>query len=145
MPGSSQQKILNYNAKDLYKLVLDIEKYPDFLPWCMDSRIIRDNKSKIIADLVIQYKYFNGTFRSFVNYNNKDLTISIKYTEGALKTLYTNWAFIKLKKYLTLIKFDVELRFKFIPFNKLLDRFYESIEDKIIINFEKRAAKILKK
>tara|TARA_Y100000590_G_C15498252_1_gene930520 strand:- start:257 stop:694 length:438 start_codon:yes stop_codon:yes gene_type:complete len=145
MPGSSQQKILNYNAKDLYKLVLDIEKYPDFLPWCMDSRIISDNKSKIIADLVIQYKYFNGTFRSFVNYNNKDLTISIKYTEGPLKTLYTNWAFIKLKKYQTLIKFDVELRFKFIPFNKLLDRFYESIEDKIIINFEKRAAKILKK
>ena len=145
MPGSSQQKILNYNAKDLYKLVLDIEKYPDFLPWCMDSRIISDNKSKIIADLVIQYKYFNGTFRSFVNYNNKDLTISIKYTEGPLKKLYTNWAFIKLKKYQTLIKFDVELRFKFIPFNKLLDRFYESIEDKIIINFEKRAAKILKK
>ena len=145
MTGSSQQKVLNYNANDLYKLVLDIEKYPDFLPGCTDSRIISNSESKIIADLVIQYKYFNDTFRSFVDYNNKDLTISIKYTEGPLKALYTNWEFIKLDSNKTLIKFNVDVKFKFKPFNKLLDNFYKSIEEKIMINFEKRADKILKK
>ena len=112
MPGSNQQKILNYNAKDLYNLVLDIEKYPDFLPWCTASRIISNNKGRIIADLIIQYKYFNDTFRSFVDFNNNNLTISIKYTEGPLKSLYTDWTFIKLDQGKTLIKFNVNLKFK---------------------------------
>ena len=97
MAPSKQKKILLYNSLDLYKIVLDIEKYPEFIPWCEASRIIENKNNIIIADLLIRYKYFNEKFRSFVKYNKNDLKISVEYTEGPLKTLFTNWKFISFK------------------------------------------------
>lgn len=145
MPRSSQKKILNYNAKDLFNIVLDIESYPDFLPWCSASRIINYSNNQIIADLLICYKNFNETFRSFVDFNKKDLVISVKYTEGPLKSLYTNWQFDRISNNETLIIFDLDIKFKFFPLNQLLNGFYKSIEDKMMNAFEKRASKILEK
>ena len=143
MPGSSQRRTLNYNAEDLFNLVLDIENYPEFIPYCSASRIISKNNNKIVADLVIRYKFFNDTFRSYVEYDIKNLIISVKYSEGPLKSLYTNWKFNKLSKDKTLIIFDIEVNFKFNLLNKFLKNFYNYIENKLIVNFEKRADKIL--
>jgi len=143
MPTSSQKRTLNYNVNDLFNIVLDIESYPNFLPWCSASRIIEKSDKLIIADLMIRYKFFNETFRSYVDFNVVDYIISVKYTEGPLKTLYTKWQFDKINNKKTLIKFDLNIKFKFSPFDYLLKGFYNSIEDKMINAFEKRASNIL--
>ncbi len=143
MPTSSQKKTLNYKARDLFNIVLDIESYPNFLPWCSASRIIKKNDKLIIADLMIRYKFFNETFRSYVDYNIIDHIISVNYTEGPLKTLYTNWEFDKIADKKTLVNFELNIEFKFTPLDYLLSGLYYSIENKMINAFEKRASDIL--
>ena len=145
MAPSKQKKILLYNSLDLYKIVLDIEKYPEFIPWCEASRIIENKNNIIIADLLIRYKYFNEKFRSFVKYNKNDLKISVEYTEGPLKTLFTNWKFNEINKKKTLVEFEIDFEFKFNPLQLLINNFYKVVENKMIQAFEKRAYDILKK
>ena len=144
MAPAKQKKILLYNSLDLYKIVLDIEKYPEFIPWCEASRIIENKNNIIIADLLIRYKYFNEKFRSFVKYNKNDLKISVEYTEGPLKTLFTNWKFNEINKKKTLVEFEIDFEFKFNPLQLLINNFYKVVENKMIQAFEKRANDILK-
>ena len=106
MPSSKQKKILNYNAKDLFNIVIDIEKYPEFIPWCKASRIIEKSENKITADLMIRYKSYNEKFRSFVYYNKNELNIEVQYTEGAIKNLTTNWKFKYLNEHKSLLIFN---------------------------------------
>ena len=68
MPSSKQEKILPYQAKDLFNIVIDIEKYPEFIPWCSASRIVSHENNQIIADLMIKYKYF---YRYFIVHNSR--------------------------------------------------------------------------
>ena len=67
MVSSNQKKIVDYRAEDLFDIVLDIETYPDFLPWCSASRIISNKNNRIVADLIVNYKYFYS-FISFFYY-----------------------------------------------------------------------------
>ena len=97
MKSSQQNIIINHTAKELYNIVLDIEKYPEFIPWC--SKIIIKSKSKeeILADMIVKYNYFlPHTFTSHVFFNSRKLTINTKYIEGPLKDLNTEWIFNKL-------------------------------------------------
>ena len=119
--------------------------FNNLIPWCSDSIIIDKKKNKIIADLTVSYKLFNETFRSFVNFNKKNLNININYTEGPLKSLQTNWQFKKINNNKTEVIFDIDIIFKFWFFNKLLKNFYNLIEDKMIEAFEKRAFDLLSK
>ena len=144
MPNSKQQKILPYNSKDLFNIVIDIEKYPEFIPWCTASRIIKNEQNMIIADLKIRYKYLTKSFRSCVDYDKKKLKISVKYIEGPLKSLTTNWNFKKINNNKTLLKFDLNFEFKFNVFQKTIENFYKVLENKMILAFEKRACKLLK-
>tara|TARA_Y100000590_G_scaffold464379_2_gene633674 strand:+ start:351 stop:797 length:447 start_codon:yes stop_codon:yes gene_type:complete len=139
VPYSEQKRILPYKSNDLFNIVLDIEKYPEFLPWCTASRIIQDQNNQIIADLKIRYKLFNESFRSFVDYNNNSKFISVKYSEGPLKSLITDWNFEEIKENETLLKFYLNFEFKFNPFQKLIENFYNHLENKMINAFEKRA------
>ena len=143
MPTSSQKRLLNYNADDLFNIVIDIEKYPDFIPWCSEINIINKKKNQIIADLKVSYKLFNETFRSYVKYNKKNLIITVEYTEGPLESLNTNWKFSKINNKKTFVHFDINLQFKVGLFNKILNIFFKNIEEKMIDAFENRAYKIL--
>ena len=143
MPSSYKEKILPYNSLDLFKIVIDIEKYPEFIPWCSASRIIQNNNDLIIADLVIRYRNFGDTFRSFVNYDKKNLIIEVKYSEGPLENLNTLWKFDTINRNKTLLKFQIDFEFKFMPFTKIIESFYVNLEDKMILAFEERANNIL--
>ena len=98
MKSSQQQILINYSAKDLYKIVLDIEKYPEFIPWCNDIIIKSRCKNELLADMVISYKKFlPQTFTSHVFYDLKKLSINTIYINGPLKDLKTEWFFKSLK------------------------------------------------
>ena len=143
MLNSEQKKIINYNADQLFDIVLDIEKYPEFIPWCSASRIISNKNNLIIADLAIRYKFFNEKFRSYVIFNRNNLDISIEYTEGPLKSLFTYWEFKKIEDKKTLLKFSLNFEFKLSPLQKIAENFYNILEKKMIISFEDRAKNIL--
>ena len=99
MPSASIKKEIPCTKDKLIKMVLDIEKYPEFIPWCLDSKIHTNiDKGKtveIIADLTIGKSFFNETYKSFVIYDKSTDSIHVTNMKGPLKHLENNWFFKK--------------------------------------------------
>ena len=66
MPTHAQKKVLRYTPEQMYALVADVRRYPEFLPWCAAARIIEQNETSLVADMTIGFKLFRETFRSEV-------------------------------------------------------------------------------
>ncbi len=144
MKSSNREELVEHNAKELFNIVLDIESYPYFIPWCSAMKIHSRTDKEIFADMVVWYKYFMPqTFGSHVTYDKKKLNIETKYIEGPLKDLKTKWTFNPLKKNKTLINFTVEFEFKRFFHQKIAEAFFPLIENKMIESFKLRADEIL--
>ena len=144
MKSSKQEIIINYGAKDLFKIVLDIEKYPEFIPWCKAIKIISKSNNEIFADMVVSYKFFfPQIFTSHVLFNSNKLSIKTNYVKGPLNDLKTEWIFDQLEKKKTKVLFNIKFEFQKFLHQKLAELFFVLIEDKMIDSFKKRADKIL--
>ena len=120
MPQASVKRLIEIEKKNLINLVLDIEKYPSFIPYCINSKVYERNdkgdKIYIIADLTIGKGIFKDTYKSDVRYNKKDNTIYVTNIDGPLKHLENKWNFIQ-KENMTEVSFDVDFELK----NKFLN------------------------
>ena len=144
MKSSIREEVINHNAKELFDIVLDIESYPYFIPWCSAMKVHSKNEKEIYADMIVWYKYFMPQkFGSYVEFDKKNLNIRTTYIEGPLKDLKTNWIFKSIKKNQTLISFNVEFEFKRFFHQKIAEAFYPLIENKMIESFKERADEIL--
>ena len=75
MKSSQKEVIINHSAKDLYRIVLDIKKYPEFIPWCKEIIIKTENNNEILADMIVSYKNFlPQTFTSQVIFDTNNLS-----------------------------------------------------------------------
>ena len=145
MPKASVTRNIRREKQKLIDFVLDIEKYPEFIPFCIDSKVYERNDHKdeiaIIADLTIGKKPFVDTYKSDVRYNKQDDTIHVTNIGGPLKHLENNWKFIQKDKF-TEVHFDVDFEIK----NKFLDmimtKSFQYGLNKIADAFQKRAEKI---
>ena len=145
MPKASVTRQIARDKQKLIDFVLDIEKYPEFIPFCIDSKVYERNDHKdeiaIIADLTIGKKPFVDTYKSDVRYNKQDDTIHVTNIGGPLKHLENNWKFIQNDKF-TEVRFDVDFEIK----NKFLDmimtKSFQYGLNKIADAFQKRAEKI---
>jgi len=89
MKQSKKEIELNHNANDLYNIVLKIEEYPDYIPWCSNIEITERKKNEIKAIMIVNYKFFpTQKFTSKVVYNLKNKKIQTNYVEGPLKDLF---------------------------------------------------------
>ena len=144
MKESDKSIELNYNAKELFDIVLDIEKYPDYIPWCKKINILKRNKNSIKANMIVNYKLLpTQQFISIVTYDVKNLLIKTQYIEGPLKNLDTIWKFVKIEKNKTIVNFNIKFEFKNFFHQKISEVFYSLVENKMMESFEKRAKKIL--
>jgi len=120
VPSASIKKEISCTKDNLIKMVLDIEKYPEFVPWCLDGKIhsINDkgNKIEIIADLTIGVSFFNETYKSFVIYEKSSNSIHVSNIGGPLKHLENKW-FFKEKGNNSEINFIINFELK----NKILN------------------------
>tara|TARA_E500000081_G_scaffold102613_1_gene103869 strand:- start:94 stop:531 length:438 start_codon:yes stop_codon:yes gene_type:complete len=120
MPKAFVTRQIAREKQKLIDFVLDIEKYPEFIPFCIDSKVYETNDTKdeiiIIADLTIGKKPFVDTYKSDVRYNKKNDSIHVTNIGGPLKHLENNWKFIQ-KENFTEVHFDVDFEIK----NKFLD------------------------
>jgi len=144
MKSSQQEIIINHKAEDLYKIVLDIEKYPEFIPWCKKIIIKSKSNEEILADMIVNYKFFlPEIFTSHVFFNSNKLLIYTTYIEGPLKDLNTEWYFEKLEEKKTKVLFSIKFEFQKFLHQKLAEFFFDLIENKMIDSFKKRADEIL--
>lgn len=141
-----QTKILPYKALELFYLVLDIESYPKFLPWCVAARIISQNNTEIIAELVLQVKGFVEKYQSSVIcaiLDNGEYGIDVLAISGPFKHLKNTWKF-SAAACGTKVEFDIDFKMKSTVLDKLIGSYLIKATEKMINAFEKRAAEILK-
>ena len=144
MKETSKEIILNHKAEKLYSIVLDVEKYPDYIPWCTKIEILTKGKKQMKVDMIVSYKLFpSKKFTSNVFYDSKSLTINTKYIEGPLKNLNTTWNFSNLKKNQSKVLFNLEFEFSNYFHQKLAELFFPLVESKMIDSFIQRADEIL--
>jgi len=144
MKSSKQEIIINHRAKDLYKIVLDIEKYPEYIPWCKKIIIRTRSKNEMLADMIVKYRYFlSQTFTSHVIFDSNKLLINTSYIKGPLKDLSTEWHFKKLEINKTKVIFIIKFEFQRLLHQKMAELFFGLIENKMIGSFKKRADAIL--
>ncbi|MEX2643844.1 MAG: type II toxin-antitoxin system RatA family toxin [Acetobacterales bacterium] len=92
MPTHKERRVLPHTPEELFDLVADIERYPEFLPWCRGARIRRREGNVVIADLVIGFKIYRETYTSRVTLNRPD-GIDVAYEKGPFRHLSNNWRF----------------------------------------------------
>ena len=144
MKESNKKLTINHNAKQLFDIVLDLEKYPEFIPWCKNMKIYSKNTKEIYADMYVFYKFIlPQKFGSHVIFDKKKLFINTIYIEGPLKDLKTNWKFDQINKSKTKLIFSVKFEFKNFIHQKIAEFFFPLIEKKMINSFVKRANQIL--
>ena len=142
MPKASVTRHIARDKQTLIDFVLDIEKYPEFIPFCMDSKVYETNDDgdvkKIIADLTIGKRPFIDTYKSDVRYDKKNDSIHVTNIDGPLKHLENNWKFVE-KDNLTEVKFDVDFEIKNKFLNIIMAKSFQFGLNKIADAFQKRA------
>ena len=148
MPYSSVKKKISCSKEDLINMVLDIEKYPEFVPWCLDSKVYekkdKGDTVEIIADLTIGKSFFRETYKSFVIYNKSTDTIHVTNMEGPLKHLENKWFFKDLGDS-SEVEFQVDFELKNKILNLLMNKSFDLGLIKIADAFQKRADELFNK
>ena len=148
MPSASIKKKIPCSKKNLIEMVLDIEKYPEFVPWCLDGKI-HDKTDKgdtieINADLTIGKSFFRDTYKSFVIYNKSDDSIHVTNIDGPLKHLENEW-FFRQDGDSSEVEFNVDFELKNKILNVLMIKSFDLGLKKIADAFEKRAIQLFEK
>ena len=142
MPKASVKRLIECKKKDLIELVLDIEKYPEFVPFCFDAKIYENQNTgdltKIIADLTIGKGPFKDTYKSDVKYNKKQDLIYVTNLDGPLKYLENKWYFNE-ENNVTEVLFEVDFELKNHFLNIIMTKSFQFGLSKIADAFQKRA------
>ena len=142
MPKASVKRLIECKKDDLINLVLDIEKYPEFVPWCLGgkihTKIDKRNTVEIIADLAIGKSFFNETYKSFVIYDKSNDSKNVTNIEGPLKHLENKWNFRQTGDS-SEVDFHVDFELKNKILNVLMIKTFDLGLKKIADAFEKRA------
>ena len=145
MPKTSVKRLIECNKDQLIDLVLDIEKYPEFVPFCLDSKVYEKNNEGelilIIADLTIGKGPFKDTYKSDVKFNKKDSTIKVTNIGGPLNHLENTWHF-KEQENGTEISFDIDFEIENKFLNIVMTKSFQFGLDKIADAFQKRAEQL---
>ena len=145
MPKASVKRLIECKKEQLIDLVLDIEKYPQFVPFCIDSKVYERNDKGdflcIIADLTIGKGPFKDTYKSDVKFNKKNNSIYVTNLDGPLKYLENKWYF-RQDNNITEVSFDVDFELKNHFLNIIMTKSFQFGLDKIADAFQKRAEEL---
>ena len=147
MPKASVKRLIKCKKEQLIYLVLDIEKYPIFVPFCLDAKIHEKKEQGdlllIVADLTIGKGSFKDTYKSDVKFNKKEDYIYVTNLDGPLKYLENKW-FFKENNKITEVLFEVDFELKNDFLNVVMGKSFQFALDKIADAFQKRAENLFK-
>jgi len=119
-----------YSAAQMFALVADIERYPEFLPWCVALRVAErrrdDHLEFVVADMAVAYKVFRERFRSLVRLDYASKSIDVEYVDGPFRSLANNWAFTDAANGGSIVDFSIEFEFR----NLLMQATAQSVFEK---------------
>ena len=145
MPKASVKRLIECNKEQLINLVLDIEKYPTFIPYCLDAKVYEKREQGdlilVVADLTIGKGPFKDTYKSDVRYNKKESSIYVTNIDGPLKHLDNKWHFTQ-EYDSTEISFEIDFELKNKFLNIVMTKSFQYGLDKIADAFQERANKL---
>jgi len=147
MSSTSIKKIIPCKKKQLIEMILDIEKYPEFVPWCIEGKTFDKNESEDLitfnGDLKVGKSFLNETFSSQVSYFKKKNIIIVTNLDGPLKYLKNEWTFKEINN-ATLLEFFIDFELKNPVLSSIMNKSFELGLNKIAKSFENRAIKLFK-
>lgn len=147
MPTHAEQRVLPYAPQKLFDLVADVERYPEFLPWCLGARIRTREPALLIADLIIGFKMVRERFTSRVALDHAGMRIDVTYTDGPFKYLNNHWIFLPVEGEAQgggsgeacLIDFYVDFEFRSVLLQKMMSVLFNEAVRRMVGAFETRA------
>ena len=130
--------MLSYNAEQIFDLVIAIDRYPEFLPWCLSANIIKEVDQTFDADLVIGFKMLRQRFISRVTSRRPDW-IEVIPISGPFKRMNNSWRFKTQSEDNCMIDFYVDFEFRSRLLNKLMGALFQEAVRRMVGAFEKRA------
>ncbi|MER2520278.1 MAG: type II toxin-antitoxin system RatA family toxin [Bdellovibrionales bacterium] len=141
MPSHSETRILPYTPSQLFDLVIAIERYPEFLPWCRRTRIRERSDGKIVSDMEIGYKLLSENFTSLVT-AKRPRKIVVEYVSGPLSRLSNAWEFEPSGKTACKLSFTVDFEFRSPLMRVAMEMFFDKALSRMVTAFEARAKEI---
>jgi coenzyme Q-binding protein COQ10 len=138
MPTHAEKRKLPYTPEQLFDLVIDVESYPQFLPWCLGCRVRKREEGLVVADMIIGFKVFRESFTSRVSHQHPH-RIDVKYTDGPFKYLNNHWIFNRLEDGSTEIDFFVDFEFRSRILQAAIGAVFSEAVRRMIAAFEARA------
>jgi coenzyme Q-binding protein COQ10 len=138
VPKHSETRHLPYTAEQMFDLVADVKRYPEFLPWVIAMRVRRDGPTETIADMVVGFKGLRESFTSKVD-KERPGRLRVDYVEGPLKYLNNDWRF-RSEPGGCAVDFAVDFAFKNRLFEALAGQVFGTALRRMIGAFEARAA-----
>ena len=133
-----EQRIIKHTPSNLFKLVSDVKRYPEFLPWCLGARVKNNRKNNFEADLIIGFKIYKEIYSSEISLDNINKKIIVNYKDGPFEYLENYWVF-KDNKNGCEVEFMVDFKFKSVFLQTLMETMFSEAVRRMVGAFEKRA------
>jgi len=141
MPHHHERRDLPFSAQQMYALVADVRRYPEFLPWVIAMRIRSENDVETLADMIVGFKNLRETFASRV-IKVADKRIEVDYLDGPMKHLHNVWLFEEAGDGGCTVDFTVDFSFRNAVFEALAGQFFEKALAKMTDAFIARAEQL---
>ncbi|MBC27626.1 MAG: ubiquinone-binding protein [Rhodospirillaceae bacterium] len=138
----SERRYLAHSPNSVFKIVLDVETYPEFLPWCVAVRILEQNEASMIAEMAVGYKGIRETYTSEINFIEEDLKIEVGAVDGPFSALLNTWHFTEAQDGGCVVDFSIEFEFRSRLLQGVIGVFFEQAVARMVAAFEQRADSI---
>ena len=138
MPKHVEKRVLKHSPQQMFDLVADVERYPEFLPWCLGTRITKCDGDVIEADMLIGFRMFRERFGSHVELDRTGMEINVRYTHGPFRYLVNRWHFVPHAEGCE-IDFFVDFEFHSKLLQKMIGVVFNEAVKIMVHAFEKRA------
>ena len=146
MPQFSTKRRVRHAATDMFDLVADLEKYPQFVPLCsgltVKSRAEKDGKTVLVADMTVAYKIIRETFTSRVTLDQQGLKILAEYLNGPFKRMQNRWTFYPVETKVCDVEFFIDYEFRSRTLAVLMGAMFDAAFRRFAVAFEQRADEI---
>lgn len=136
-------RVVPYTPREIFDLVADIKRYPEFLPWCIAARVGPRDGNVLPADLVVGTRIYRETFTSRVTFteNQEPLRIDVEYIKGPMQTMENHWAFHAHEDGAR-VDFHVAFAFRSRMLERVMGGLFDDASRRMIAAFDRRARQL---
>lgn len=141
MPQHAERRFLPYSSGQMFDLVAEVERYPEFLPWCLGTRVTKREAGLVEADMLVGFKMFRERFGSRVLLHRGEYRIEVRYTHGPFRYLVNRWRFREHKGGCE-VDFFVDFEFRSWFLKRVMGGLFADAVDRMVRAFEGRARQL---